>query len=92
MGRLEAFALANKPYDSVLDGLGSGLGYAWIILLVAFFRELFGSGSLMDYKIFAAIGWSSFPNNGLMVDSIGAFLILGIIIWVQRSLNRYVEK
>ena len=92
MGRLEAFALANKPYESVLDGLGSSLGYAWIILLVAFFRELLGSGSVFNYKVFAALGWESFPANGLMVDSIGAFIVMGLIIWVQRSRNKYVEE
>ncbi len=91
MGRLEAFAMANKPYDSILDGLGSGFGYAWIILTVAFFRELLGSGSLFDFKIFEAIGWSSFPTNGLMVDSIGAFVVLGILIWIQRGKTGYVE-
>lgn len=91
MGRLEAFAMGNKPYDSILDGLGSGFGYAWIILTVAFFRELLGSGSVFDFKVFEAIGWSSFPTNGLMVDSIGAFVILGVIIWVQRSRTGYVE-
>jgi Na+-transporting NADH:ubiquinone oxidoreductase subunit D len=91
MGRLEAFAMGNKPYDSILDGFGSGFGYAWIILTVAFFRELFGSGSVFDFKIFAAIGWESFPTNGLMVDSIGAFMILGILIWIQRTRNGYVE-
>ena len=92
MGRLEAFAMANKPYDSVLDGVGSGLGYAWIILLVAFFRELLGSGSVFDFKVFEALGWSGFPTNGLMVDSIGAFLILGLIIWVQRAQNKRYEE
>ena len=92
MGRLEAFAMGNKPYDSVLDGLGSGLGYGWIILAVAFFRELLGSGSIFGFKVFEAIGWATFPTNGLMVDSIGAFLILGLIIWVQRSKNGYVEQ
>jgi len=92
MGRLEAFAMGNKPYDSILDGLGSGFGYAWIILAVAFFRELFGSGSIWDFKVFEAIGWTSFPTNGLMVDSIGAFIILGIIIWIQRSKTGYVEE
>lgn len=91
MGRLEAFAMGNKPYDSILDGLGSGLGYSWIILAVAFFRELFGSGSLFDFKVFEAIGLTNFPNNGLMVDSIGAFVVLGLIIWVQRSKTGYVE-
>lgn len=91
MGRLEAFAMANKPMDSIIDGLGSGFGYAWIILVVAFFRELLGSGSVFDFKVFEAIGWASFPTNGLMVDSIGAFMVLGILIWVQRSKTGYVE-
>ncbi len=91
MGRLEAFAMANKPYDSILDGLGSGFGYSWIILVVAFFRELFGSGSIFDFKVFEAIGLPNFPNNGLMVDSIGAFMVLGILIWVQRAKTGYVE-
>ena len=91
MGRLEAFAMGNKPWDSILDGLGSGFGYAWIILAVAFFRELFGSGSVFDFKIFEAIGIENFPTNGLMVSSIGAFMILGLIIWVQRTKTGYVE-
>ncbi len=92
MGRLEAFAMGNKAWDSVLDGLGSGFGYAWVILAVAFFRELFGSGSVFDFPVFEAIGLPNFPMNGLMVDSIGAFMILGIIIWVQRARNGYVEN
>ncbi|MBV6642709.1 MAG: NADH:ubiquinone reductase (Na(+)-transporting) subunit D [Cyclobacteriaceae bacterium] len=89
MGRLEAFAMANKPYDSILDGLGSGFGYAWIILVVAFFRELFGSGSILNFKL-AEIGLD-FQTNGLMVDSIGAFMVLGILIWIQRTKTGYVE-
>ena len=92
MGRLEAFAMGNKAYDSVLDGLGSGLGYAWIILAVAFFRELLGSGSLFGYKVFESVGLANFPTNGLMVTSIGAFMILGIIIWIQRTASGYVEN
>ena len=92
MGRLEAFALANKPYDSILDGIGSGLGYAWIILVVAFFRELLGSGTIFDIKVFEAVGLGGYVNNGLMVDSIGAFLILGLLIWVQRSINGHTEE
>jgi len=91
MGRLEAFAMGNKPYDSMLDGLGSGLGYTWIILSVAFFRELLGSGSLFGYPVFEAMGIQNFPTNGLMVTSVGAFIILGLIVWVQRTLTGYVE-
>ncbi len=98
MGRLEAFAMGNKPYDSILDGFGSAFGYAWIILVVAFFRELFGSGSLFDFKVFEAIGWSkdgwagaNFPTNGLMTSPVGAFIIIGLLIWVQRARNGYVE-
>ena len=90
MGRLEAFAMGNKPYDSILDGLGSGFGYSWIILVVAFARELFGSGSILNWKVFQSLG-IPYVNNGLMVDSIGAFMVLAIIIWVQRTKTGYVE-
>jgi Na+-transporting NADH:ubiquinone oxidoreductase subunit D len=92
MGRLEAFAMGNKPYDSVLDAFGSAMGYSWIIIAVAFFRELLGSGKLFGFEVFNAIGWSSFPTNGLMVTPVGAFIILGLIIWVQRSKSGYVEQ
>ena len=91
MGRLEAFALANKPWDSILDAIGNGVGYSWIILAVAFFRELFGSGKVFGWPVFEAVGIQDFPNNGLMVTSVGAFFILGLIIWVQRSKSGYVE-
>lgn len=91
MGRLEAFAGSNKPYDSVLDGLGNGFGYSWIILAVAFGRELLGSGSVFGFKVFDAIGLN-YTNNGLMVNPIGAFMLLGVIIWIQRTKSGYVEK
>ena len=92
LGRLEAYAMGNKPYDSVLDALGSSVGYAWIILVVAFFRELLGSGSILGWKVFEAVGWDTFPTNGLFVDSIGAFIILGLLIWAQRTRNGYIEN
>jgi Na+-transporting NADH:ubiquinone oxidoreductase subunit D len=96
MGRLEAFALGNKPYDSVLDGFGSALGYSWIILTVAFFRELWGSGSVFGLPIFDYVSGIFGPDfqlatNGLMVSPVGAFIILGLIIWVQRTKTGYVE-
>lgn len=92
MGRLEAFAMGNKAYDSVLDGLGSGFGYAWVILAVAFFRELFGAGAVFGFEVFEAMGLENFRSNGLMVSPVGAFIILGLIIWVQRSRTGYVER
>ena len=84
LGRLEAYAMGNKPYDSVLDALGSSVGYAWIILVVAF--------SILGWKVFEAVGWDTFPTNGLFVDSIGAFIILGLLIWAQRTRNGYIEN
>jgi Na+-transporting NADH:ubiquinone oxidoreductase subunit D len=96
MGRLEAFALGNKPYDSILDGFGSALGYSWIILAVAFFRELLGSGSVFGIPIYESISSLfgedfNLATNGLMVSPVGAFIILGLIIWAQRTKTGYVE-
>jgi len=96
MGRLEAFALGNKPYDSILDGFGSALGYSWIILTVAFFRELWGSGSIFGIPVFDYVSGLfgedfNLATNGLMVSPVGAFIILGLLIWVQRSKTGYVE-
>ena len=90
MGRLEAFAMGNKPGPSLLDGIGNGLGYGLIIMLVAFFRELLGSGSLFGFKVFESIGLS-YQGNGLMLLPAGACIIVGIIIWGQRALNGYRE-
>lgn len=93
MGRLEAFAMANKPWDSVLDGLGSGFGYAWVILAIAFFREFLGTGNVFGVKIIPeSVMEFGYVHNGLMVTPVGAFIILGIIIWVQRARNGYVEE
>lgn len=96
MGRLEAFAMGNKPYDSILDGFGSALGYSWIILAVAFFREIWGSGTVFGIPVFDTVSsWFgedfSLATNGLMVSPVGAFIILGLIIWVQRTKTGYVE-
>ncbi len=96
MGRLEAFALGNKPYDSILDGFGSALGYSWIILAVAFFRELLGSGAVFGIPVYDYVSSLFGPDfnlakNGLMVSPVGAFMILGLIIWVQRTKTGYVE-
>ncbi|MBP1631033.1 MAG: Na(+)-translocating NADH-quinone reductase subunit [Bacteroidetes bacterium] len=89
MGRLEAFALNNKPLDSFLDGIGNGLGYAWILIALGIVRELFGSGSLWGYKIipqsFYDIGYQ---NNSLMIMPPMALILVGIIIWIQRARNK----
>ncbi len=90
MGRLEAFAMGNKPGPSLLDGMGNGLGYGLILMLVAFFRELLGSGALFGFKVFDSVGFP-YQGNGLMLLPAGACIIVGIIIWVQRSLNGYRE-
>ena len=91
MGRLEAFAMGNKPWPSFLDGLGNGLGYGLILMTLAFFREIFGAGSLFGFKIFEAIG-IHYKGNGLMLLPAGACILLGIIIWIQRSINGYRES
>lgn len=94
MGRLEAFALNNKPSDAILDGIGNGLGYAWILILVGFLRELFGSGTLWGYKVVPqAIYDFGYENNSLMIMPPMALILVGIIIWIQRSKNKdLVEK
>lgn len=91
MGRLEAFAMANKPGPSLLDGLGNGLGYGVILLIVAFFREFLGSGSIFGFKVFEELG-IHYVGNGLMLLPAGACVIVGVVIWVQRSLNGYRES
>jgi Na+-transporting NADH:ubiquinone oxidoreductase subunit D len=90
MGRLEAFALANKPWPSFLDGLGNGAGYGLILVIIAFFRELLGSGSILGFNIVEKIGLYSigYENNGLMVLSPMALITVGIIIWIHRSRDR----
>lgn len=90
MGRLEAFAMSNKPGPALLDGLGNGFGYGLILLIVAFFRELLGGGSIFGFKVFEAMG-VTYQGNGLMLLPAGACVIVGVVIWVQRSLNGYRE-
>lgn len=94
MGRVEAFALGNKPWPAFLDGLGNGVGYGLILIIVAVFRELLGAGTLWGYQIipqsFYAAGYS---NNGLMLLPPMALIIVGIIIWVHRSWKKdLIEK
>jgi len=87
MGRAEAFAGKNPIIPSFIDGLGNSLGYGAILLIVAFFRELFGFGTILDFQII-----SPEYNNGLMTMAPGAFIILGLIIWLQRTFTKYVEE
>lgn len=92
MGRLEAFALGNKAWPSALDGLGNGIGYGIILVIVGFFRELLGSGTLWDYRIipesFYIANGGFYENNGLFILPPMALIIVGIIIWIQRSYTR----
>ncbi|MEJ6589264.1 MAG: NADH:ubiquinone reductase (Na(+)-transporting) subunit D [Crocinitomicaceae bacterium] len=96
MGRLEAFAMANKPWPSILDGFGNGIGYGAILIIVAVFRELLGSGTLMGIPIFgnplpgeeSGLYELGYQNNNLMILPPMALIIVGIIIWVQRSRNK----
>lgn len=89
MGRLEAFALANKPWPSFLDGIGNGLGYGIILVVVGFFRELFGSGTIWGYTVVPESWYIEnggfYANNGMMILPPMALITIAIIIWVQRS-------
>lgn len=91
MGRLEAFAMANKPWPSFLDGIGNGVGYGAILMIVAFFRELIGSGSIFGNKVFDAMG-INYIGNGVMVIPAGAAIVIGLVIWAQRARNGMVES
>ena len=89
MGRLEAFGMANGPWKSFLDGLGNAFGYGWILIVVAFFRELLGSGTLYGYPIIEKLGIYNFgyENNGMMILPPMALITVGILIWLQRTKN-----
>ena len=97
MGRVEAFALGNKPWPSLLDGIGNGLGYGLILVIVAFFRELLGSGTLYGFRIIPESWYvqngGCYLNNGLMIMPAMALILVGLIIWVHRSRNKdLIEK
>ena len=96
MGRVEAYALGNKPLDSFLDGIGNGLGYAAILLIVAFFRELFGSGSLFGIQVIPDSWYIAnggfYSNVGIMLFPPMALIIVGAIIWVHRSFNKDLQE
>jgi Na+-transporting NADH:ubiquinone oxidoreductase subunit D len=88
MGRLEAYAMGNRPWDSALDGLGNSLGYAWIIIVIAFIRELFGAGKIFGFQVLAK-DW--YVANGFFATPAAACIILGLIIWGLRARNGYSE-
>jgi len=96
MGRAEAFAMQNSPKDSLLDGLGNGIGYGAVLIIVAVIREFLGSGSILNVTLLPASmyvengGW--YVNNGLMLLAPGAFIVLGLLIWVQRTVTNYTEE
>jgi Na+-transporting NADH:ubiquinone oxidoreductase subunit D len=94
MGRLEAFAMSNGPWESFLDGLGNGIGYAGILVIVAFFRELFGAGTLLGFNILNhdVLTDLGYMNNGLMLMPPMALIIVACVIWVQRARNKEMQE
>ena len=93
MGRIEAFALGNKPFASFIDGIGNGAGYGLILVIVAFFRELFGSGTLFGFQVIPQSFYDmGYMHNGLMILPPMALILLGCIIWVQRSIQKDLQE
>ena len=93
MGRLEAFALGNRPWESFLDGVGNGVGYGIILIVVAFFRELFGSGTLLGYQVIPQAFYDlGYVNNGLMIMPPMALILCALIIWIHRSRNKDLQE
>lgn len=89
MGRLEAFAMMNGPWESFLDGIGNGLGYAWILIVVAFFRELLGNGTLLGFQIVPdCVYEAGYMNNGMMTMPAMALIIVGCVIWAHRGISK----
>ena len=93
MGRLEAFALNNRPWPAFLDGIGNGLGYAHLLIIVSFFRELFGSGTLFGMQVFPQWWYDAgYQNNGLMILPPMALILVACIIWVHRAKNKDLQE
>ena len=93
MGRLEAFAMANRPWPSLLDGIGNGIGYALVLVIVGFFRELLGSGTLLGLTVVPQSFYDAgYVNNGLMILPPMALIVVACIIWVQRSRNKDLQE
>ncbi|NCB84309.1 MAG: NADH:ubiquinone reductase (Na(+)-transporting) subunit D [Bacteroidia bacterium] len=93
MGRLEAFAMGNKPWESFLDGLGNGIGYAWILAAVAFVRELLGSGTLLNYRIIPQSFYDAgYVNNGMMMMPPMALILVACLIWIHRAANKDLQE
>lgn len=93
MGRLEAFAMANRPWPSFLDGVGNGIGYALILVIVGFFRELLGSGTLWGFSVVPESFYQAgYVNNGLMILPPMALIVVACIIWVHRSINKDLQE
>lgn len=93
MGRIEAFALGNKPIPSLLDGLANGAGYGMILVVVAFFRELLGSGTLFGFRVIPESFYAAgYMNNGLMILPPMALILLGCIVWIQRSIQTDLQE
>jgi Na+-transporting NADH:ubiquinone oxidoreductase subunit D len=89
MGRLEAFAMSNKPWQSFMDGIGNGLGYSWILIAMGIVREFFGSGTLWGYPVMPQFMYDlGYKNNGLIILPPMALILVGTIIWIQRSKSR----
>ncbi|MBO5720814.1 MAG: NADH:ubiquinone reductase (Na(+)-transporting) subunit D [Bacteroidales bacterium] len=93
MGRLEAFAMGNGPWQSFLDGVGNGLGYGLVLIVIAFFRELFGSGTLFGYQVIPQCIYDlGYQNNGLMILPPMALIVAGCIIWAHRAYNKDLQE
>ena len=94
MGRLEAFAMNHKPFESLLDGIGNGLGYGIILVILGFVRELLGSGTLWGYPVMEKLGMYKigYENNGLVIMAPMALILVGIIIWIQRSKDKDLQE